>query len=119
LPAFSQLSDVSLSFHVPASSTAKLSGPSPSSGKFPATLAALFLLPLAVRLRRSGKSPKWATLLPVLVVCFATLSGLAGCGATNGFYSKGKSPQATSYTVTVTVTTGALSHFTNVTLTVQ
>jgi len=119
LPAFSQLSEVSLSFHVPASSAAKLSGPNPSNGKLPAMLAAIFLLPLGVGLRRSGKRWKWAAFLLVLMVCFATVTGLTGCGASNGFYSKGKSPQATNYTVTVTVTTGALSHSTNVTLTVQ
>jgi hypothetical protein len=43
------------------------------------------------------------------------MTALGGCGSTNGFFGQ---PQKT-YIVTVTVTTGTLSHSTNVTLTVQ
>jgi len=118
LPAFAQLTDVSLSFHVPAS-TASLSGPDGSSRKLPPVLGALFLLPLAVGLRRSSKRPKWAAVVLLLAGSFVSIAALTGCGARNGFYSKGNSPQENSYTVTVTVTTGALSHSANVTLTVQ
>src|SRR5262249_3630188 len=119
LPAFSQLSDVSLSFHVPTSSSTGLSGPAPSSGKLPPALAAFFLLPLAVWSRRCGKGLKRAAFALFLALGFVTITGLTECGANNGFYSKGTPPQAASYTVTVTVTTGSLSHSTNVTLTVQ
>lgn len=118
LPAFSQLSDVSLSFHVPASTSGRLFKPIPYSAKFPPMLAALFLLPLAVQLRRRSKRPAWVFAL-LFAIGVAVMTSLTGCGANNGFYSKGTSPQGTNYTVTVTVTTGALSHSTNVVLTVE
>lgn len=119
LPAFATLSNVSLSFHVPAATAATVKGPNLLSGRLVAMLGALFLLPLAIRLRRPGKGPAGAAFLLLLAAAFMTLTGLNGCGADNGFYSKKTSPQGTSYTVVVTVTTGALSHSTDLKLTVQ
>jgi sugar lactone lactonase YvrE len=119
LPALATLSDVSLSFHVPAATAATLNGPRSSSGRLPPALASLFLLPFAVLLRRCGKGPGRAAFGLLLAVSFATITGLTGCGANNGFYGKGNSSQPTSYTVIVTVATGALSHSTDLTLTVQ
>jgi hypothetical protein len=113
------LSDVSLSFEVPAATAATLNGPRSSSGRLPPALASLFLLPFAVLLRRCGKGPGRAAFGLLLAVSFATITGLTGCGANNGFYGKGNSSQPTSYTVIVTVATGALSHSTDLTLTVQ
>jgi hypothetical protein len=45
----------------------------------------------------------------------AAVAGLSGCGSTGGFFGQAQK----SYTVTVTATSGALSHTTNVTLTVE
>jgi hypothetical protein len=43
------------------------------------------------------------------------LIGMTGCGASSGFF--GQTPQ--NYTITVTATSGTLSHSTTVTLTVE
>jgi sugar lactone lactonase YvrE len=118
LPAFAQLSDVSLSFHVPAS-TASLTAPATPSRKLPPMLGAFLLLPFAVTLQGFGKRRRRAAFLLLLALSFAAITGMTGCGTNNGFYAKGNSTEDTNYTITVTVTTGALSHSTNVTLTVQ
>ena len=114
LPAFAQLKNVSLSFHVPSSAAILNGGDSPSD-KFPTPLAALFVLPFAVMLRAPRNRKAWALSLLLLAASLVTMSGLTGCGSSNGFFA-----QCTqSYTVTVTVTTAALSHSTNVTLNVE
>jgi hypothetical protein len=41
--------------------------------------------------------------------------GLSGCGVRNGFFGQ----QQQTYNVTVTISTGALSHSTNLTLTIE
>jgi hypothetical protein len=51
----------------------------------------------------------------LLVVSAAAIAGLTGCVSSNGFF--GQTQQ--SYNITVTLTTGSLSHSTNLTLTVQ
>lgn len=113
LPAFAQLSDVSLSFHVPAS-TASVNKTNTSKGKLSPALVVFFLLPL-IGLRRSGKRGGRMLSILLLAASFVSISGLTGCGAHNGFFGQaGK-----TYTVTVTVTTGTLSHSTDVTLTVE
>jgi hypothetical protein len=115
LPAFATLSDVSLSFHVPASS-ASLTSDRPWSNKLPPTLAVFFLLPFALGVgRRPGKRQGYAISMLLLIASFVTMTGLSACGTNNGFFAQ----EQTSYTVTVTVTTGSLSHSTNVTLTVK
>jgi hypothetical protein len=112
-PAFAQLSDVSLSFHVPAS-TASLNQANTWTSKLSPALAVFFLLPL-VGFRPSGKRRGWVLSILLLAASFGTISGLTGCGVHNGFFGQaGK-----TYTVTVTVTTGTLSHSTEVTLTVE
>ena len=78
---------------------------------------ALLLLPLSGRMRRSGR--KLARVLVVLAAMAAgvvAISGLSGCnGYPTGFF--GQSPQ--TYTITVTGTSGPLSHSTSVTLTIN
>lgn len=123
LPAFATLSDVSLSFHVPASS-ASVTGP-PHIGNSPPRFAAhlylaLFGFPLTFGVWRMRKRPAYLWTMLFATSLVGTFS-LTGCGTGNGFFSQGKSQQsqASSYTVTVTVTTGSLSHSTRLTLTVQ
>jgi hypothetical protein len=77
---------------------------------------ALFLLPFVGRLRKAGK--RFSRILSVLLLLAAgtaVMAGMSGCGSTIGFFGQ----QQKSYTVTVTATSGTLSHFTNVTLTVE
>ena len=84
-------------------------------GLSPVALA-LLLLPFSGRLRRSAKKlSRFASLAVLLLAAAGALAGLTGCGVGEGIFAQ---PQQ-SYTVTVTGTSGALSHSTTVTLTVQ
>ena len=56
-----------------------------------------------------------ASLLLVLITGGAAISGMIGCGSHNGFFDQ--TPRSDD--VTITVTTGALSHSTTVTLNVE
>jgi hypothetical protein len=92
----------------------------PAGGNLVTRLApfslALILLPFAGRLRKSGK--RLGRLLAVVLLAgagAATLAGLSGCGSNTGFFAQAQQ----SYTVTVTVSSGALSHTSNLTLTVE
>jgi formate hydrogenlyase subunit 3/multisubunit Na+/H+ antiporter MnhD subunit len=82
----------------------------------PFSLATLLLLPFAGRLRRRAR--KLSGICAMLLLLIGTAAGmtmLSGCGSANGFLSQ---PQQ-SYTVTVTATSGTLTHSTTVTLTVE
>jgi hypothetical protein len=92
----------------------------PAGGNLASLLApfslALLLLPFAGRLRKSGT--RLGRMLAVVLLAgagAATLAGLSGCGSNTG--SSAQTQQ--SYTVTVTVASGALSHTSTVTLTVE
>jgi hypothetical protein len=74
---------------------------------------ALLLLPFAGRLRRTRKRLGRMMLMLLLAASgVATMAWIGGCGG-------GSSTQQQSYTVTVTGASGALSHSTTVTLTVE
>jgi hypothetical protein len=75
----------------------------------------LLLLPFAGRLRRTAKRLGRAAPVLLLAATVATVTGLGGCGSSNNF----SAPLQQSYTVTVTGTSGTISHFTTVTLTVM
>ena len=117
LPARASLQDVSLSIRVPGAS-ANLSLPKPPGNRnriHPLTLA-VFLLPFARRLRRVRRQLNRVTALLIALVCVGVSAiALTGCGALNGFLGQ----QQATYNVTVTITTGTLSHSTQLTLTVE
>ena len=79
-----------------------------------AALALILLpFPLSRRMRRAARrGPLWCAVL--LLLSLGTVAGLSGCGA-GGLFGQ---PQQT-YTITVTGTSGSLSHAATVTLTVQ
>jgi hypothetical protein len=76
---------------------------------------AVLLLPFAGGLGRLGKRKLGSRLarLGLLIAIGATV-GLGGC-ATSGFFA----PNQATYTITVTATSGPLSHSTTLTLTVK
>jgi sugar lactone lactonase YvrE len=77
---------------------------------------AILLLPFAARLRKSGK--RLGKMLAVVLLAgagMAAIAGMSGCGSNSGFFAQ---PQR-SYTMTVTVASGSLSHTSTITLTVE
>jgi sugar lactone lactonase YvrE len=100
----------------PLSATALLDNKDAPARKFPPVLWGILLLPLAGGMRRGSKRlGKTVSILMVLVVGLTAALALSGCGSSNGFFGH---PQKT-YTVTVTATSGTLSHSTNLTLIVE
>jgi hypothetical protein len=77
---------------------------------------ALLILPFAGRIRRASKRlGRTAFVLLLLVASVAAMAGLSGCGSPSVFFSQ----QTESYSVTVTVSAGALSHSIPITLVVE
>jgi hypothetical protein len=74
------------------------------------------LLPLGARLRRANtrRVRRGGLGLILILVGLAAIVGLAGCGAVNTGYAAQR-----NYTITVTATSGTLSHSTDFKLTVQ
>jgi hypothetical protein len=79
-------------------------------------LLSLLLLPFVGGWRRVGKGlGRTLSVIALLVVGSAALAGLSGCSSGGGFFAQ----QTQSYTVTVTATSGTLSHSTTLTFTVE
>ena len=76
---------------------------------------ALLLLPLAGRIRRAGKRIGRGMTILLLLLTGLGATSFIGCSSGAGFFGQ----QQKTYTVTVTGTSGALVHFTTVTLNVE
>jgi hypothetical protein len=114
-PANTPIVNPTLTIQLP-SVTAHLDHEDSPNRKLPLLLWAILLLPFAGKLRRAGKRLGRTTpLLPLLALGMGAMFGLSGCGSTSGFFAQ----QQKAYTVTVTATSGTLSHSTTVTLTVE
>ncbi|MHB1021315.1 MAG: beta strand repeat-containing protein [Acidobacteriaceae bacterium] len=92
--------------------------PAPRSPHSPMPIAMGFLLLPLVGLKsvrkRMKQMPRMLTVIVFMALSLGAVVGLSGCGA-GGFFNQ--KPQ--TYAVTVTATSGALQHSTNVTLTVE
>jgi Bacterial Ig-like domain (group 3)/MBG domain (YGX type) len=114
-PANTSLTNVVLTIQLP-SATARTDGKVPFRRDLPPVLWGLLLFPFAGRLRRKlGRLGQTMSLLLLLAAGCAVVAGLSGCGSSNGFFNQ---PQQT-YTMNVTVSSGALSHSSTITLTVE
>jgi subtilase family serine protease len=111
VPAGSAAATVALTIQLPAASAAReLDG---LWGRLAPISLALLLLPLAGRLRHGGR--RLASVLLLAIAGMAAMAGLSGCGVMSG--SLAHSWQ--TYTITVTGTSGSLSHSATVALTVE
>jgi hypothetical protein len=89
----------------------------PSATKLATMAFALLLLPLAGRMRRTGrKLSRMLPLLLLLIAGIAVAAGLSGCG---GISSGSFGQVPATYTIQVTGVSGNLSHSASVTLTVE
>ncbi len=114
LPAGSSLSSVTLTIQLPPQ-TARNNQKSSPMRSSPLILG-LLILPFAQKLRRTGKRLSGKlTFLLMLIAGTAGFTAMTGCSSSNGFFAQ----QQQSYTITITATSGTLSHSTNVTLTVE
>ncbi len=117
IPANIKLNPLSFTFNVPVQDLIQTSSlqPGAHSGGKPPVLWAIFLLPLALALRRSArKFSQKITLLLLLAAGIAFSATLSGCGDNVAFPID---PQ--TYNITVTLTCGPLTHSTVLTLAVK
>jgi uncharacterized protein YjiK/stress response protein SCP2 len=115
LPSNTPIGNVALTFQIPSETASAAKKDAPMHPLSPVLLGVLFL-PFAAAMRRRGRClGRSLSLLLLLVAGTVGMTGLTGCGTSGGFFGQA---QAT-YNVTVTVTTGTLSHSTNLTLTVE
>ncbi len=114
-PEQTPLGPLSLAIQLP-SPVAHVDPRNPPDRKLPVMVLAFLLLPFAGRLRALRKRvPGTISLLLLAVAGVGAMAALSGCGSTSGLFAD----QARTYTVTVTATSGRLSHATSLTLTVK
>ncbi|HXW16357.1 MAG TPA: FG-GAP-like repeat-containing protein [Terriglobia bacterium] len=81
-----------------------------------AMIGGMLLLPFGGKMRRSaGRAGRFAGLLLLMLAATGAALGLAGCAGSSGYFGQ----QQRNYTVTVTATSGALSHTTTVNFIVE
>jgi Bacterial Ig-like domain (group 3) len=110
-PANTQLSNIALTIQLPAAN-GRMDGTNPLRQNLP-LLCCLLLFPFAGSLRR--RLSRLRQTLSMLFLMAMGLFVLTGCGSGNGFFNQ----HSQTYTITGMVTSGALSHSTTITLTVQ
>jgi sugar lactone lactonase YvrE len=108
------LTPVALSVQLP-SSTAALHRSDTLAREMSPLMLGMLLLPFGGKIRRVFGSPLRKQQMVLLLLTGIALLGFTGCGVKTGFF--GNPP--TTYTLTVTATSGTLSHSTTLTLTVQ
>ena len=114
-PANIALVATTLTIQLPGSA-AGLDRAHPPGQKVPPLLWGMLLLPFAGKLRRcSRRLRRMASMLLLFAAGVAAVSGLSGCGSSTGLFSH----RQQTYTVTITATSGTLSHSTTVVLTVE
>jgi hypothetical protein len=113
-PANTPLTTLTLTIQLaPASAAMKKN---PLSEKLPPILWGMLLLPFAVRMRRAGTRLRGILFTVLLTAAgLGALSILSSCASGNGFFGQ----QQSSYTVTVTATSGPLTRSTKLTLNVE
>jgi hypothetical protein len=116
LPAGSSSTPVTLTIQIPNQSATNAIPSKLQRTGLPVALGMLFL-PFAARMRRTARRlRKIAVIAFVSIALAGSIFGLTGCGGkSSGFF--GQSPQ--TYNLTVTATSGSLTHSTNVNLTVE
>lgn len=115
LAAGSGTASVTLTIQAPKQ-TGMLQQGKPFGRDLPPFALGVLLLPFSRRLRRSAKKlGRVGSIALFLFVGFGALAGLTGCGYNSGFFAR----QQQTYNVTITGTSGALTHTATVTLTVE
>jgi hypothetical protein len=110
-PANTPLEALSLTVQLPAAGARVEEW---NHGKTPTLVWAILLLPLAGRRRWGKRTAHHWLRLGLLLLGVVGAIGQSGCGS-SGFFAPGQA----SYTITVTATSGTLSHSTTLTLKVK
>ena len=111
LAAGAGATNVSLRIQVPSQAASLHSSGLLALKLLPVTLGMLFL-PFGGKIRRAAGKHRVTLRLLFLLFAATSLVGLTACGGHSG-------PQPANYTLTMTATSGSLSHSTTLTLTVQ
>jgi len=110
-PANTPLGNVAFTIQLPSAS-GRMDGTNPLRRGLP-VLWCLLLFPFTWSLRR--RFSRLRQTLPMLLLLAIGLLVSAGCGSSNGFFTQ----QSHTYTITETVSSGALTHSSTITLTVE
>jgi hypothetical protein len=114
-PANTPLNQLSLTVQLPPA-LARLDRQDLTHHRLPPLLWGTLLLPFAGVLCRGGKRRGRTISLLLLLASMGVMAGLSSC-ATSGFFAPASQQQ--TYIITVTATSGTLSHSTTLTLTVE
>jgi hypothetical protein len=114
-PANIALPATTLSVQTP-STVARLAPETQFRRGLPPVLLGVLLLPFAGLRRRRGKwLGRTIPMLLLLALGGFAMTALSGCGSSNGYFAQ----QQQTYTITITATSGTLSHSTTVSLTLE